>query len=105
MPAIRRRRAHSVRPGAPARHRRRPAARPSSVEGEALDPPAEARLQLAPLPALQQVALGLCQQELIPGLGAELLARRDREPWLRQTLAGPPARIAPPGGSSRWRHG
>ena len=75
------------------------------VDDEPLDGPAEARLQLAPLPALQQVRLGLRQQQLVPGLCAESLASSDREGGLRQTRADPRAQTAPPGESSASRRG
>src|SRR5712691_554357 len=75
------------------------------VDGEPLDPPTEAGLQLTPLPALQQVRLGLCQQQLIPGLRAEALAGRDGEGGLRQTRADPRAQTARPGESSASRRG
>src|ERR1700674_2858921 len=80
-------------------------ARAALMDEEPLDAPSEARLQLAPFPALQQVRLGLGQQQLVPGLRPQSLAWRDSEGGLRQTRADPRAQTAPPGESSARRRG
>ncbi len=75
------------------------------VNDQPLDAPAEARLELAPLPALQQVRLGLRQQQLIPGRSSQSLAGRDGEGGLRQTRADPRAQTARRGEWSASRRG
>src|SRR6202521_1470381 len=80
-------------------------ARAALMNEEPLHAPSEARLQLSPFPALQQVRLGLGEQQLIPGLCPQSLARRDSEGGLRQSRADPRAQTAPPGESSARRRG
>src|SRR5439155_8373665 len=75
------------------------------LDEQAFDAPAESCLQLAPGPALQQVAFRLLEQKPVPGLRAQGVAVGDGRCGFRQTRAGPPARIARPGGSSTWRPG